>query len=511
MAGTDSKYKDSFISQDDLDRLLKEADSLSLEAFAGPGQETDFSPVEDDAISQDDIDALLSLADKDSVTAAQDSDVISQDDIDALLAGNIAPAPQPDDDIDDEPADLDLVTPEDIEKLLRSEPVEQNISALESSDLSGGDLDTITQEDLRSLTESNEIKAESGLDQDDDDSLISQEDINALLSGAGNVDTQSNEPQNAEETILPVLDENEEDSLISQEDIDSLLAGAGLEDDKAVIAQQEEETNLISQEDIDKLLLGTNEEAEETLIDQEDIDRLLSSSSPFDGQSMDEFSGQDKLISQEDIDRLLNEDLSEAEITDDRPMDQVILEEPPAKTKPGRDKKNTTSVWYRSRLFVSMAAATMVVLVSLIALMIMSGKSEKPLAQNDTADTIEALDNQATRPDPLPVEIPPSRIPDIITVTMNEFIVPAPAKIKGLSYITLSLTLEIADAPVNPIKDYEPFFRNIVYEVLNKAFILQSDSKIVETDLKKMIKDALNDALSEGSISKVDFSDFKVG
>lgn len=534
MAETDSKYKDSFISQDELDRLLKGADALGPEAFAGSESEdetglrstTEASAADDDIINQDDIDALLSLADKDPNAADADNDLISQEDIDALLAGNRAMKASQDEaeDNDDDAADLDLVSPEDIEKLMRSDSFETDISVASDLGPKSENLDTITQDDLQALTQSTEIKAEAGgLDSGDDDALISQDDINAILAGARQEEEPEPEMQQAPPAPVepiaaaapsaPAVDEvseDEEDSLISQDDIDSLLAGAGISTTKEDQAEKEEETNLISQEDIDKLLLGKGQEAEpeETLIDQDDIDRLLNSARPFDEASLRSSGDQEKIISQEDIDQLLNEDFTDSKKDAERILDQVILEKSPDSEISHTEKAPST--WYRSKLFVSMAAVGLVLVVSLISVMLFSGKPDTPPVQTDIATAPEPEAIQDTEV-PREIETQMPQTMDIITVSMNGFVVPAPANIKGLSYIALNLTLEISDSPTNPIKDYEPFFRNIVYEVINKAFVLQSEAKIVEADLKKMIRDALNDALSEGSVSRIDFSDFKVG
>ncbi|GAB6095907.1 hypothetical protein JCM14469_21600 [Desulfatiferula olefinivorans] len=519
MADTDSKYKDSFISQDELDRLLAEADGLGPEAFA-PSTPDASTPADDaeEMISQDDIDALLSLADGPADTpAAEENEVITQDDIDALLNARPAARPAPpaetppadDDDDLDVGADLDLVTPEDIEKLLRSDTPKP----AQKSDPGG--LDTITPEDLMGLSAGMEIKAEAGPLTGDDDALISQEDINALLAGAAATPKPAPEPPvntPPPQTPAPEAAElPEEENLISQEDIDSLLAGAGmLTGEEKPASTADEETNLISQEDIDKLLLGKSDEveaeAEETLIDQEDIDRLLNAAQPFDDSRLTTAASPEKLISQEDIDKLLSEEPGRAQPLEDRLADQVILE-----AKPGDDAPAPKGDvrWYRSRPAVSLAAVALVLVVSLVSLMFFSEKPEPDLSVHEQAP---AFDTPAVPDTAGPDDAPaPAPAPDIIRVTMNGFLVPAPAHIKGAAYIALDMTLEISDAPSDPIKDYEPFFRNIVYEVINKAFVLQSEARIVEADLKKMIKEALNDALSEGSVSRIDFEGFTAG
>jgi flagellar basal body-associated protein FliL len=534
MADSDSKYKDSFISQEDIDLLMKEADSLGPEAFAGSDADAKASDVpsadtgSDDLISQDDIDALLSLADKGSSGNASEpeDDVISQEDIDALLEGTSTPNPPEPTPPDDDASDLDMVSEEDIEQLLRSESFDIPDTSPPEPKAEANGLDTITQEDLKDLSATSEIRADAGPDTDgDDDALISQDDIDALLSGAGAARKQAEpappkteapkakEPEQPEPPeMAQAADESDEDSLISQEDIDSLLAGAEASEiqDRPGEPDDSDDSNLISQEDIDKLLLGNTEDkgTDDDLIGEEDIDRLLNATQPVDDEGLAGFTEQEKLISQEDIDQLLNEDMGEMEKDEDRILDQVVLEKS-TDLDLSEEKNTSKTIFLKSKLFISAVAVALVLLVSVTALMLFSGKGADEVALKTP------IPAETTPPaeEPLPdyIESSAPQTLDIVTVTMNDFVVPAPADIKGLSYIALSLTMEIADVSTNPVKDYEPFFRNIVYEVINKAFILQNESKIVEADLKKMIQDALNDALSEGSISSIEFLDFKVG
>jgi flagellar basal body-associated protein FliL len=93
---------------------------------------------------------------------------------------------------------------------------------------------------------------------------------------------------------------------------------------------------------------------------------------------------------------------------------------------------------------------------------------------------------------------------------MNGFIVTAPVKVEKIAFIAVDLSIDFIDVSTDPIKDYEPFFRNIIYEVLKKALVLESELQVNEADLKKMIIEALNDALAEGAVDNVNFTSFKL-
>ncbi len=518
MALADSKYKDSFIAQDELDRLLDEARSAPLSQDE-PGRGDDEA-----IITQEDIDALLNLGrsamDEPAPEASNDDDLVSQEDIDALLSSHKpakkkkTPEPEPVYDADDGLADLDLVSPEDIRKLLLSEEVGETGADREESP------DSITDEDIKALISGTDLESESRSsdDSDSDSDLITQDDIDALLAG---VDKDvKKKPGKSAEAPAPMADTGTVDNIINPADIDSLLNGTGESAGPSASKAEEggEESNLISQDDIDKLLMGKYQEPEEeeetTLIDQEDIDRLLSSARPFSEEGPAKSQEPDKLISQEDIDRLLQEDDREKEKTDDDLHDQVILEkldkldidevEAPQKTKEKKEKKP----FPKKKVMIGLAVACLLAAVgagSFYVYRLKTGDVQSTV--RDTAEKGQGQDIQHAEGHG-ESDIP---ILETYTVTMNDFVAVAPALGKGSSYISLSLTFQIAETPENPVKEYEPFFRNIVYEVMNKVLTSQGETAVVEADLKTMIMDALNGALAQGTVSTLEFIDFETG
>lgn len=543
MALSDSKYKDSFFSQDELDTLLKEAELVPMDDGAEGG---DASVIPDETsdntiITQDDIDALLSLGRKTIESEPENdgggsgSDLVTQEDIDALLAGQTSskkkkkaePEPFPD---DDSLADLDLVSPEDIRKLLMDDPVKKTPA-------DDDDLDSISDEDIKALVSGSDFTNDKDGDDGEEDSgeLITQDDIDILLAGVEKeVETKDSVLEEANEKPMP--DMGTVDNVISQEDIDNLLTGASPlpdeeSDGKKGAGDDDEDGNLISQDDIDKLLMGKYQEPEEeesTLIDQEDIDRLLNSARPFGDSQPARPPEPDKLISQADIDRLLQEDEREKEKTDDDVHDQVILEklekvsetaEPlkkkVKKVKAVKEKKPLPG----KKIFAAVTAVLLVALAGYGSLHLYKAKFKnggekkhgpavteqteshgEEIAAHGSTET-EAVGHVETAQESL----------ESYTIKMNDFVAVSPPGTAGAAYISLSLTFQIARTQENPVKGYEPFFRNIVYEVMNKALAEQGENPVAEADLKTMIMDALNGALVQGTVSVLEFIEFDAG
>ncbi len=147
----------------------------------------------------------------------------------------------------------------------------------------------------------------------EEESLISQDDIDALL------DASSIEDAEKQIDASPALDEDPDDlGELSQDDIDSLMGNND---------PVEQEGGELSQDDIDSLLSSgpdpdpAEEEEDLELISQDDIDRLMSPSEDRDDTdtqiSLDE--GDDELISLDDIQGMINEEDSGEEEPEEEP------------------------------------------------------------------------------------------------------------------------------------------------------------------------------------------------
>lgn len=129
----------------------------------------------------------------------------------------------------------------------------------------------------------------------DDDSLISQDDIDNLLNAAslGGDDDDVDDDEPGE---------------LSQDDIDSLLNASTQEDEDAGDSGGE-----LSQDDIDRMLSGGGDEPsgdgvgdEFELVSQDDIDALLNTSALDSSQDSDSGADEGGELSQDDIDRMLS-------------------------------------------------------------------------------------------------------------------------------------------------------------------------------------------------------------
>ena len=141
----------------------------------------------------------------------------------------------------------------------------------------------------------------------DDDTLISQDDIDKLLSSSS-----------LDEAEAAIGSSDDELGELSQDDIDSLLNNVSLDvddsgDDVAPGESNGDDLELVSQDDIDRLMGGVLDDGPDSaeagepygddleLVSQEDIDRLM-------GGVLDDEPEEDdqELVSQDDIDRLMN-------------------------------------------------------------------------------------------------------------------------------------------------------------------------------------------------------------
>jgi len=181
---------------------------------------------EDDLISQDDIDKLLDISPEDDETGEDDAGELSQDDIDSLLNG-----PDPDeaeaDAEEEEPGEL---SQDDIDSLMANDTPDDGdgFEADEAGELSQDDIDSLL----------------SGPDPDDGDSEVIEEDAGELSQD--DIDSLMTD-NDAEDTASAEADEAGE---LSQDDIDGLLNGPDPDDDAG------DDDEFISMEDIQGAING---------------------------------------------------------------------------------------------------------------------------------------------------------------------------------------------------------------------------------------------------------------
>jgi len=171
--------------------------------------------------------------------------------------------------------------------------------------------DLISQDDIDKL-----LDISSG---DDDVGELDQNDIDSLLNGSGQDDDES--------------DIGKEDAgELSQDDIDSMLTGNALDDDDS---PEEDDAGELDQNDIDALLNGPDQNDDESdteeegagELSQDDIDSMLTGNALDDDDSPEEDDAGE--LDQNDIDALLNgpdqdKDESDTGEEDDGEDDELI-------------------------------------------------------------------------------------------------------------------------------------------------------------------------------------------
>ena len=546
---------DSLISQEDIDRLL---DSSPVEGSAAPLSSGD-SPEDDmELISQEDIDQLMNstalpaveatesepdTADFPAVEATEavpdatnlpgDFGELSQADIDSLMASpakeNFVPA------VEDDDEEFEMISQEDINKLMGGQDV-----AVE------GDGDSHETREQDSLAEEPEMvepvlvsddqdRGEPDLDVIDEseamdiqDNLVDQETIDELIR---NFDADANADSILlEDDIKLDMDDppgsvNPEQASVTSElplDMEApqdLVLGETEEfsapDADVSLLDFEQDSDLVSQDDIDSLLIESDEDEEEDdeddiLISQDDIDTLLMAADQEDedvlGDLMDTRLDTSLDDEEEDEDILANDDVDD--LADE---DQVVLEgddEPGA----GVDEKITEPIsrWYRSRLVMACSSALIALGIAIPATYFLFFSGEKPrqnavMAVVDQAPReieIQTMDSSAQQP----VEIKTSG-----NMILNEFVLLAPDVSKDMAYITTDVSIDYSDQRAyHEIQNNLSFYRDLIYESLNKSLVSEKRKQVTETDLLWSVEAALKKVLPGNLIARVSFKSFKV-
>jgi len=445
----------------------------------------------------------------------------------------------------------EFVSQKDIDELLESAFVEQAEAAdeleLELSDLAeatafvsdpdGEDQRLISNNDIEALLKGagamGAVKAPAS--EKDAGSVVSQSDIDALLSG--NLDIS------ASPSSLHSMPEDDIGAMISQGDIDALLKGAMAANEVPEPAASSGE-GIVSQSDIDALLSGTQSTPEDTgasgLVSQSDIDDLLGGDSPgaFSGDDTfepkernedgdvvsqadidallmgalaskeeasewDEGDNNDRSVSQSEIDNLLGASMgAQADEDQQRAPEPVILAEdtemavgstpvPPSSSRP----------WYTKKVYQISAMAAMVIIISASVFFIRPQSDEivsKPVVLTFTIPKIES-------------RVAPASMPGNTNLALPGFLVLAPEDNSEMTCLAADMLIVFSDTTtVKMIKDNEGFVRNVIYGVINDALLSRDKSAIDRTKLANSIRAALEHVVQKEMIQSVSFGKFEV-
>jgi pilus assembly protein FimV len=513
------KDDDTLISQEDIDELLNSSFLDGEDSLFDARQDEMPGGTDDDEIgelSQNDIDSLLNTVSRESESSQEDELAASVEDT-------------PDDDYQDDDDYLELVSLDDIERLM-------GVGSQENSD--GADTSSALEEDKpmdeEPVQPPPDPRFEPGLDQEMvidesqavsiEDNLVSQATIDRLLAGAPQPDLEFEFA--SEQVSFPEPGPSSEIEPDPTPDL-SFDRLSDSEPDPASNMAPGPPPSTFAGDEIDTIA-------------QEDIDDLLREDSPDDGS--DRESQGDDLISQDDIDELLNTSEEEDEdIIGDLDNDlymttdpgeeeddhQVVLEEAGKDLSPAQASSDSpvpapVHQWYQSRHLMAACLAVVMVLAALP--MVYFGffaekKSDLPsMTQVDGISEPGRSEVLTVQPDLAGENMAQGGVtqrnlaPRPGNIILENFVLLVPNGKTGISYVTASLSIDYSDArAANEINDHLPLYRDIVFEAMGKVLASQKIDKVTEADFLSNIKAALNLNLSGTYVEQVNFSAFTTG
>ena len=539
------------LSQDDIDNLLT---GNSLDTSTGEsGDES--SDDEMGELSQDDIDSLMGGNTDMETGNDQDMELISQGDIDQLMnssAEDSAPGDSGDMDDEDDADDTDeLISMDDVQDLMdEDEIIPQKVS-------SEGDTtnEASEPEPPSEVAVSDDYVIDEAEALDVSQCLITQETLDELIRnaplpedepdpGMPDSDPEPEEPMADmdSEDFTPdpvVLDEDSEAEPISLEEQEPKGQG---EDDLGLDASSDEledmlntdlddtefdmgspDSDDVTQEDIDALLQESDEDEDEDLMDdeddilisQDDIDTLLMSADQEDEDLLGDLMG-------DEMDASLDDDFDDEDILDGdgeeyagHGGDQVVLEGGDDAGAEEGDSKSSGKSWkslYKSKLVIATASAILVLGICVPSVYFLFFSQEKvqipekmpvPVVMEELGRDIEVAS----------IDINASAVPDFKksgNIILTNFVVLASDLSKDMAYVTADISIDYSDQRAYyEINDNLSFYRDLIYESIQKNLVWEKRNEVTEADLIWGIETTLKKVLPSDYIEKVSFKSFK--
>jgi hypothetical protein len=549
-----SLEEESLISQDDIDKLL---DSSSI----GEAEETlekgnDNSPDPDvGELSQDDIDGLLSgndagaeademvelsqddidglLGGNDAGAEADEMGELSQDDIDGLMGGNDLAADEDDgDDVDD--VDMELISQNDIDQLMTPSDEDPN-----PSEISGTEISETQTNEAEIVSDDFVIDEADGLDVSA--CLITQETLDELIRNAP-------EPEDVSDPVVPdpvvpdpvvpdpvVLDEDIESPPVSLEDQseEDLEFGASSDELEDLLDTDINDTgtNLgipdgddVSQDDIDALLQESDEDEdsmadeEDILISQDDIDTLLMAADQEDEDLLGDLMGDDMGDGMGDgddgDDNFDDEDILDGYDEGDAGPgeDQVVLaggeDDFPDEDGTGKPWGN----WIKSKLVIATASAILVLGIS-VPIVYFLFFSQAPVQVPEKMSVPMVMEAPGRDIEVVSVDMDVTAAMDFKksgNIILSDFVVLASDLSKDMAYVTADISIDYSDQRAyREINDNLSFYRDLIYESIQKNLIGEKGNEVTEADLIWGIETSLKKVFPSDYIEKVSFKSFK--
>jgi hypothetical protein len=472
---------------------------------------------------------------------------ISQKDIDELLESAFVEQAEAADELELELSDLAETTTfvsdsyEEDQRLISNDDIE---ALFKGANAMGGGKAPASTDDVASLVSQSDIDAllSGRLDEpaplppeskpeDDIGAMISQSDIDALLKGAMAAD-------DVPEPALPV-----DDGMVSQSDIDALLKGAMGADDVPEPASSVSD-GMVSQSDIDALLGGTQNPPENSgasgVVSQSDIDDLLGGDAKdaFTGEgtfepkernedgdvvsqadidalllgalaaeeeasAWDEADVNERAVPQSEIDNLLGASLGAAVNEDKQPEPEsvILAEDTEIALASMPAPRPSFRPWYKRKVYQMSAMAALAIIISASVLLF---KPQSP----DTVPKPVVLSFAIPK---IQSQVAPASVPGNTNLALPGFLVLAPADNSDTTCLTADMLIVFSDtATVKMIKDNEGFVRNIIYGVINDALLSGDKSAVDRAKLAESIRAALGHVVQKEMIQSVSFGKFEV-
>lgn len=522
---------------DDLDTIAEPTEIASLKAESEYNEEDD----EDDdlgELSQDDIEKLLnSSSDIDSPSGLDKTEPASY-----TQEAEKASADSSENGADSEDAAFDLISQDDIDKLMATEDIDLPEPDSIEPDISLDNtvvLDQESDEELLDPSEAWSIK-DCFITQDTIDELINKaaQDDDLLNSDALESEDQSqeadpfkvnlSEDESEPEFNLDTSDDisgsdlddlfkdadGDMDALlndISQDDIDGFLkdsdeltstSDGGGSEQNIVSSESDNEDgvrNVISQDDIDALLAGTDEEDEDILADMEMDEDLKRSSVPVQNVESPLPEDDDAQVILEEADESSTTTLADGTV---RQLAELV----------DVDEKKPV----KKRFMLKVITIFLIVLtlmagsVAGVYFMFFKEKVDNLLTSSQKAVTLENREEVKTEVPDMAIQESQELTPG--TMTLENFMVVTPNRQDGITYISVDIAIDYAHSTVfDAINSRLPYYRGVIYNAIDTALKSDKGDKLTESELLEIVQNALKESLLNMKITKVSFINFKTG
>ncbi|MCP4718323.1 MAG: hypothetical protein GY860_02605, partial [Desulfobacteraceae bacterium] len=277
----------------------------------------------------------------------------------------------------------------------------------------------------------------------------------------------------------------------------------------------------VTQEDIDALLQESDEDEDilddedDILISQDDIDTLLMSADQEDEDLLGDLMG-------DEMDASLDGDFDDEDILDGDQEeyaghggDQVVLEGGDDAGAEEGDSRSSDKRWknlYKSKLVIATASAILVLGICVPSVYFLFFSQEKvqipekmpvPVVMEELGRDIEVAS----------IDINASAVPDFKksgNIILTNFVVLASDLSKDMAYVTADISIDYSDQRAYyEINDNLSFYRDLIYESIQKNLVWEKRNEVTEADLIWGIETTLKKVLPLDYIEKVSFKSFK--